>query len=363
MTLRGGTRRRLRVGLIGTGVGVRTYLPGFAATGRGDVVALCGSSPQRSREVAAATGVPTAYGSYQELCADPTLDVICVASPNEYHYEHYVAAAASGRHVIVEKPAANCAEELTKFLEVPTTPEQIVLVDHQLRFNPYLRVLRDVVTSGEIGRPYHLRIHQQGVGLLAPEVPYSWRFDELRGGGVRLAMGSHLVDLVEFLLAGARVDTVFGTLEPVVPVRYDAAGREHRVTADSAFTAVLRLGDTTAVLSASAAAATENLLDVDVLGTAGEAHFSLTGKLRVSTTSGSRVVDRPAGVDPDEVHNRVSVFKTSFVHLARALTEAVLDGRHESLAVGSFLRDQRPGLRTLDAVLRSARTSTAVTLD
>ncbi|WP_329106806.1 Gfo/Idh/MocA family oxidoreductase [Micromonospora sp. NBC_01699] len=354
--------RRLRVGLIGTGVGIRTYLPGFAATGRADVVALSGSSAGRAREVAAAAGIPTAYDNYRQLCADPSLDVICVASPNQYHYEHYLAAAASGKHVIVEKPAAHDAEELAKFLEIPTAADQIVLVDHQLRFNPYLRVLRDRIASGELGTPYHLRIHQQGVGLLSPDVPYSWRFDAERGGGVRLAMGSHLVDLVEFLLGGASTDTVFGTLDVVVPTRRDSAGRTHRVSADSAFSSVHRVGDVTALLSASAAAASENLFDVDLLGSAGEAHFSLTDKLRLTTSGGHRTVDRPEGVDPDEVHNRTSVFKSSFVQLARALVSAVLDDQREALAVGSFLHDQMPTARVLDALLESARTGTSVAL-
>ncbi|WBB78702.1 Gfo/Idh/MocA family oxidoreductase [Micromonospora sp. WMMD882] len=354
--------RTLRVGLIGTGVGVRTYLPGFAATGRAAVVALSGSGPERAREVAAATGVPTAYADHRELCADPTLDVICVASPNEFHREHYLAAVASGRHVLIEKPPVDTGAELAELLAVDTAPGQLVLVDHQLRFNPYLRALREVIRSGELGRPYQVRIHQQGVGLLSPDVGHSWRFDADRGGGVRLAMGSHLVDLMFFLLGDVPVRSVLGGEDVVVPVRRDAAGQARTVTADSAFAALLAGDSLTVSLSASAAAATENILDVDVLGTAGEAHFSLDGKLRVGTSAGRRDV-RPPEVSPDELHNRVSVFKTSFVHLAGALADAVLDGRWTALEPACRLPDQVPTLRVLDAMLASARTGDAVRLD
>lgn len=354
--------RRLRVGVIGTGVGVRTYLPGFAATGRADVVAICGSSAARAREVAASTGVPTAYGDYRELCADESLDLICVTSPNEYHYAHFLAAAASGRHVLVEKPAASDSDELAKLLAVPTAPEQIVLVDHQLRFNPYLAALRESIRSGELGVPYYLRIHQQGVGLLSPDTPHSWRFDADRGGGVRLAMGAHLVDLLGFLLGDVPVDTAFGTVDVVVPFRSDSAGRQHRVTAGSAFASMLRLGGTTAILSASAAAASDNLFDVDVLGTEGEAHFGINDKLRVSAKAGTRTVRRLDGVDPDELHNRLSLFKTSFAYQARAITTAILDGRREAIAQGCSLPGQLPTLRILDAILDSARTGRAVAL-
>ncbi|MBV2156626.1 Gfo/Idh/MocA family protein [Kitasatospora sp. SUK 42] len=346
--------RRLRVGIIGTGVGVRTHLPGFASTGRADVVAIAGSSPARAREVAAEVGVPTAYEDYRALCEDRTLDVICVASPNEHHYDHFAAAAASGRHIIVEKPVGGDAEALRRLMGIPLADGQLVLVDHQLRFNPYLSALRESLAAGELGRPYLVRIHQQGVGQLSQDVLHAWQFDAGRGGGVRLAMGSHLVDLVDFLLGRRPWEAVAGSVDPVVPFRRDREGALRPVTADSAFSALLRAADTTALVSASAAAAATTLLDVDVLGTAGEAHFSLTGKLRISTTSGTRTVLHPPGVDQVEVDNRISVFKSSFNHLARALTSAVLDGDLGAVAHAGTLADQLSVLGTLDAILRSA---------
>jgi predicted dehydrogenase len=347
--------RRLRVGLIGTGVGVRTYLPGFAATGRADVVAIAGSSPARSREVAAATGVPTSYGDFRALCADRDLDLICVTSPNEFHYQHFVAAAASGRPVVVEKPAAVDAQDLQRFLRVPLAPGQQVFVDHQLRFNPYLRRLRACIAGGEIGRPYHLRVHQQGVGQLAPDVPWAWQFDAARGGGVRLAMGSHLVDLAAYLLGVGSWQRVAGSVDSVVPFRPDREGNSRMVTADSAFSAMLANPDTTALVSASAAAAGESLLHVDVLGTAGEAHFSLKDKLRIYGADGAVRVPVPEGVEPAEAANRISVFKSSFTCFARALTAALLDGDADAVAGASMLGDQAFLLGTLDAILDSAR--------
>ncbi len=354
--------RRLRVGLIGTGVGIRTYLPGFRATGRADVVAISGSGAARAEEVADANGIPVAYGGFDQLCADESLDLICVASPNEFHLEHYVAAAASGKPVVIEKPAATDLDGLRLLLDVPTAPGQFVLLDHQLRFNPYLRALREVIRSGEIGRPYSVRVHQQGVGFLSADTRYSWRFDAERGGGVRLAMGSHLVDLLGFLLDDPGADSVFGTTDVVVPVRQDDAGVPRTVTASAAFSAMVRVGGTTGTLSASAAAQSRNLLDVDVLATAGEAHFSLADKLSVSTRRGDRVIREVAGADPDEVHNRKSVFKTSFNRLARAVVEAILDGRPDAVADGCSLHDQAANLRTLDAILESARTGEAIVL-
>lgn len=348
--------RRLKVGLIGAGVGLRTYLPGFAATGRAEVVGLCTGSPDRSRRAAASAGVPIAYRGYAELCADPRLDLICVTSPNEFHHEHFSAAVESGKHVLLEKPAAATAVELEKFLALDTAPGQLVVVNHQLRFHPALLALREWLRSGRIGRPYQVRIHQQGVGLLS-DTPYSWRFDAGRGGGVRLAMGSHLVDLLGFLLGPVPVDTVHGTVDVVVPSRVDEQGRERTATAGTSFSALLRLAGTTALVSASAAAAADTVLDVDVLGTGGEAHFGLPGNLRVATRDGDLHTVRPDGVDTAR-----SVFKTSFDHLARALTTAILDGDREAIRHAATLPGQAPMLRTLDAVLRSAVTGNTVFL-
>jgi hypothetical protein len=107
------TERPLRVGVIGAST-VATYALLWPARRLPDVsVAAVATrdSVQRARDYARRHGIATAYGSYAELVADPTLDAIYVATPNGLHGEWAAAALRAGRHVLCEKPfAANAAE-------------------------------------------------------------------------------------------------------------------------------------------------------------------------------------------------------------------------------------------------------------
>jgi len=350
--------RRLRVGVIGTGVGIRTHLPGWRATGRADVLAVSGSSAERAAEVAAAHGIPIACATAEELCALPSLDLICVTSPNPLHLEHFRLALASGKHVLVEKPVALDATQLRAFTELPREPGQLVLVNHQLRFNPQLRALRDAIAAGELGEPFSVRIHQQDPGLFPADAPFSWNTDPVCGG-VRLAMGSHLVDLLAYLLQGRTVDSVSCVTQAVRPTRRPRGARQDRPAADVAFSALLRVGGTGALLSATAAAAAGVALDVDVLGDRGGAHFDLDTLLSVA--EGGRMTPRPAsGVSEVEHIGGRSVFRTSFVHYAEAVVAALVDGDSSALGPACSLEDQVPTAHVLDAMAESARTGTTV---
>ncbi|MBP2328681.1 putative dehydrogenase [Kibdelosporangium banguiense] len=350
--------RVLRVGVIGAGVGVRTYLPAFAATGRAAVTAIAASSPRRAREVAAEHGIPFPCNDFVQLCAMPELDLVCVASPNNLHLEHFRSALASGKHVLIEKPVAVDMDTFVEFIEPGQAEGQWVLVNHQLRFNPYLRALRDVIVSGALGNPYSIRIHQQDSGLFSSAAPFSWNTDP-RGGGVRLAMGSHLVDLLGYLLGHQRFDAVSTTTTAVVPARFDRDGRL-RTAADVAFAALVRANGTSALLSASSAAAGRTAFEVEVLADRGEARFDLDRKLSVACRGDPMTPCEPPGVTQTERGNKQSIFRTSFVGFAQALVEAILDGDGAALASACSLTEQGPTMAVLDAMHTSARTGHTV---
>src|SRR5687768_8129117 len=70
------------------------------------VVGVLGSSPDRTRPVADALGIPRVYETYDELLADPQVQVLHITSPNRYHHEQCRRAMSAGKHVLCEKPLA-----------------------------------------------------------------------------------------------------------------------------------------------------------------------------------------------------------------------------------------------------------------
>ncbi|HEY3412817.1 MAG TPA: Gfo/Idh/MocA family oxidoreductase [Armatimonadota bacterium] len=347
----------VRIGIIGTGVGLRTLLPGFRTVRGCTVVALVGSSAKRGEELAREHNIPRAYADYHDLVDAEDVDLVCVATPNPRHYEEVKYALRQGKHVIAEKPLAMTLGETEDLRDLASSVDSIAIVDHQLRFNPYLAEIRNVISEGRLGRVYYVRIHQQSTGFSDPKARWNWSFDAAMGGGVRLAMGSHLVDLVSYWLGTSDFNTVSGTMDVVFPSRVDFEGAERTVEASSYFGAVLSgVNGLTVHLAATAAAFSGARFDVSIYGTDGEIQFDLSGKLRGSFTSnrGNLSIIPVLGATEDDRDNKVSIFKGSFVYLAPLLIRAIAEKDRTLLASAASFDDAVHTQRVLDCIRASA---------
>src|SRR5262249_58224124 len=82
------------------------------------VLGILASSPDRSRSAARDLGLPNAYSSFQELLADPAVNVVHLATPNCFHYDHARLALGAGKHVVCEKPLALNSSESAEPLKL-----------------------------------------------------------------------------------------------------------------------------------------------------------------------------------------------------------------------------------------------------
>src|SRR6185437_4531681 len=103
--------KRLGMGLVGAGFVGPHHIDAVRRLGFVDLVAIAGSSAASARAKADALFVEKAYGSYQELIADPGVHVVHNATPNYLHYEVNAAAIAAGKHIVSDKPLAMTAVE------------------------------------------------------------------------------------------------------------------------------------------------------------------------------------------------------------------------------------------------------------
>ncbi len=195
----------VRLGVAGLGRAFMLMLPTLALHPRVRLVAAADPRPSaRDRFRADFPGART-HDDVDALCADPDVDAIYVASPHEHHVAHVRAAAAHGRHVLVEKPMALTLEDCAAMVAAARDAGVHLLVGHSHSFDaPYLRA-RDLIRSGAYGAPRMITALNFTDYLYRPRRPEE--LDTSRGGGAVFSQAPHQVEVVR-LLAGCPARSV-----------------------------------------------------------------------------------------------------------------------------------------------------------
>lgn len=345
----------VNIGIIGTGVGIRTYLNTFKKLENANVIAISGSSKERVEKFAKENDIEIACKDYKELIDLENLDLICITAPNKYHYEYAKYCINTNKNMILEKPATMTIEEANELKKMIYNSDKINIINHQLRFNPYLLKVKEIIDQGLLGRIYYINIHQQSTGFSNKDMKWTWSLEEKEGGGVRLAMGSHLVDLIRFWLK-KEILTVKGNMDVVIPKRLDSNGNIKDVTTCSFFDANLNFKDNITVnCSATCSAIGKSAFNFQIYGENGELHFDLENKLigYFINEKGIEQKIKVEGVTKEEQENKVSIFSGSFIYYAKPLLSAIEEGNDNLLENASKIDDALENQRILDAIKES----------
>ena len=222
----------LRVGIIGVGFGARVQLPAFLSISGVRVVGVADSGSGRARRVAAGLGEGVwAWENWKEAIEEAGVDLISVATPPYVQAEIVCAAVSAGKHVLCEKPFGMNGEEAARMWGLAQNARLVGAVDVEFRMEPGIAEIRRLVASGEIGAVRRVRVTWFTRSGGALSIPWSWRHDAQRGGGVLNAFASHVVDYVEWI-CGSRIHRVSARCEVLVKERTDSHGRKRPVTAE-----------------------------------------------------------------------------------------------------------------------------------
>jgi len=198
--------RRLQLGVAGLGRAFTLMLPTLAGDPRIELRGAADPRAEARARFAADFGAPT-YPTVEELCADPGVEAIYVATPHEHHAAHVLAAAARGKHALVEKPMALTLDECRQMIEATERARVALVVGHSHSFDrPILRA-REIIESNAVGAVRMISAQYYTDYLYRPRRPEELVTDA--GGGVIFSQCAHQVDVVR-LLAGGRVATVRG---------------------------------------------------------------------------------------------------------------------------------------------------------
>ena len=177
------------------------------------------------------------YETFDQLCEDDNLDLIYVASPHQFHEEHVIKAARSGKHVLVEKPMALRIDACTRMIETAKQFGVQLIVGPCHSFDAPILATRKIISNGALGIPRMITAFNFTDFLYRPRRPEELKTSE--GGGVVFSQGAHQVDILR-LLAGGLANSVFS-----VTGNWDASR-----PAEGAYSAIIRFeGGTTANLT------------------------------------------------------------------------------------------------------------------
>lgn len=221
--------RRVGLGVIGLGRGFSLMLPSFVRDHRFQLVAAATPGAEGRAAFARDFGGAT-YAEAAALVEDPKVDAVYVASPHQFHCEHVCAAAAAGRHVLVDKPLAIRLDEGQRMLEAAERAGVHVVVGPSHSFDAPVMLARRLVASGELGALRMLHAMNYTDFLYRPR-----RVEELdtaAGGGVIFSQAVHQVDVARLLAGGDAVDVFAqtGNWDPKRPT-------------EGAYSAILRFRD------------------------------------------------------------------------------------------------------------------------
>jgi len=144
---------KLRWGVLSTAnIGLKKVIPAMQQGETITVTAIASRDIAKAKQAAEALDIPTAYGSYEELLADPNIDAIYNPLPNQFHVPWTIKAAEAGKHVLCEKPISLSAAEAKTLVEVRARTGVKIAEAFMIRsFHQWLR-LRELLDSGRIGQ-------------------------------------------------------------------------------------------------------------------------------------------------------------------------------------------------------------------
>jgi len=196
--------RLLRLGVAGLGRGFQAMLPTLAHHPRVRTAAAADPRPEARARFARDFG-GRGFAGFEEMCADPDLDAVYIATPHQFHAEQIALAARHGKHVLVEKPLALTLADADAVIETVTRAGIVLVVGHSHGFDAPIARTRELVAGGGYGRLGMISALYFTDFLYRPRRPEE--LDSARGGGVLFNQLPHQLEMIR-RIGGGRLRSV-----------------------------------------------------------------------------------------------------------------------------------------------------------
>lgn len=205
------------VALVGCGRISDLHIMGYRDRTDARVLAVCDTKPGRAKQRAKEWGVEKAYTNYEQVLADPDIQLVELLTPHDLHCPMTVQACQAGKHVSVQKPMSICASEADQMIAAAQKAGVVLRVyENFVYYAPAVKA-KQMIEAGEIGEPQMIRLHvNNGTEKTSWKVPmeaWLWRINEKHCGGGPLIFdhGYHIFSVAYYLMGA--VERVYGWID------------------------------------------------------------------------------------------------------------------------------------------------------
>lgn len=209
----------INVAVIGTGYIGPIHIEALRRVSGVHVKGVTDANPELARKTAERFNIEKVYAGWEEVMADPSIQVVHICTPNKLHYPMNKAAIERGKHILSEKPLAMSAAEAGELTSLAEKRGIVTGVDFCYRYYPVVLEMALRIRRGEAGevRAVFGSYLQDWLGLVTD---WSWRLERAEAGETYITadLGSHWFDLVEFT-TGLRMTELMADFAALIPVR------------------------------------------------------------------------------------------------------------------------------------------------
>jgi predicted dehydrogenase len=366
--------KTLNVGMIGYKFMGRTHSNAwrqvdkfFPVSAKPVLHTICGRNPAGVKKAAVQLGWGKSATRWQDVVADPEIDIIDINTANDTHAEIAIAAARAGKSILCEKPLALNVREADAMLAAVKKAGVVNMVCHNYRRIPAIAQAHKMIAAGDLGRIFHYRARYLQDWIVDPEFPLVWRLQgKVAGSGTHGDINAHIIDLGRYLVG--EFSEVCGHLETFIkerPLEGSNGKKRGKVTVDDAVLTLARFknGAIASLEASRFALGRKNHIQIEVNGSKGSLVFDFEDMNRLKYFNQADPADRQGYRDiivTEGVHPFVGAwwppghiigYEHTFVHTVFDFIQAVVKGKSVQPTFADGVQNQR----VLAAVEKSSK--------
>jgi myo-inositol 2-dehydrogenase / D-chiro-inositol 1-dehydrogenase len=202
------TKDKVKVGLVGSGFISAIHADALKRCQGAELTAVASPTPGKAEAFARQHGIAHHFSDYHQLLAMDEVYMVVVGIPNDLHCEFTLAAAAAGKHIVLEKPMCLSLAEADQMLSACRKTKVKLMYAEELCFAPKYVRLKQLLDSGALGKPVLLKQSEKHDG---PHAAHFWDVNR-SGGGVTMDMGCHAIEFFRWILGRPPIKSVYAQM-------------------------------------------------------------------------------------------------------------------------------------------------------
>ncbi len=351
-------KEKVGIGIIGTGFARKVQIPCFLECENVSIISIASGHIENAKSAAKEFSIEHFTDDWRETISRADVDLVCITTPPDTHFEMTLAAIESGKHILCEKPMAMNVAEAAEMTAKAKAKGVLALIDHELRFQNGRQKAFQLLRDGAIGKVRHAKYNFRNASRGDAGLPWTWWSSIENGGGALGAIGSHIIDSFNWFL-GTEISEVFCQLQTHIKQRRDEkSGKLRDVSSDDEANLIVRFAendlttDATGMISISMVEYPNYQNLVEFFGSEGAIRINFRGEIELAKKGEAdwQKVEADLGKKVEAVHD--TGFSRGFMEFAPRIVEAIRAGKTEIEHAATF-EDGLKVQKVLDAAHES----------